>query len=266
MTDFYNLSEKEVLAELKVTERGLSSEEAASRLKIYGPNTIHEEAHVHPFVIFLGQFKSPIVWILIGAMIISFIVDEMVDFYVIGAIVILNAILGFVQEYRAECAIEALKKMISLKAVVLRDGSETHISAEEVVPGDVLVINTGDELSADARLLSIVNLRTQEASLTGESSTVQKNVSALKGEYAVADRKNIVYAGTTVTNGHGRAVVVGTAMHTEFGKIAKMIQETKPDPTPLQKKLKRLGAYIGILVVIVAVLVFLVGMFKLDQP
>ncbi len=266
MVEHYLLTEKEVLAELNVSDKGLSSAEAAERLKIYGHNQIREAEELHPFFIFLGQFKSPIVWILLAAMIISLVVKEYVDFYVIGAIVVLNAILGFVQEYRAERAIEALKKMISLKATVLRDGQESEIDASEVVPGDIILLDTGDKIPADARLLESVNLQTQEAALTGESLPVKKELETFKKELAVADRHNMLFSSTIITNGHARAVVTGTGMHTEIGNIARMIQEAKPEATPLQKTLKKLGAYIGVMVVIVAVIVFIVGVLKIDQP
>jgi len=266
MVEHYLLPENEVLESLKSTEAGLLKEEADRRLKIYGPNQIREEGKVHPIMIFLEQFKSPLVWILLFAMAISLVVKELVDFYVIGAIVILNAILGFVQEYRAERAIEALKKMVSLKATVLRDGEETQIDAAEVVPGDILILNTGDKIAADARLLESVNLRAQESSLTGESVPIPKKVMVLEGETPVADRLNSVFAGTVITNGHARALVVGTGMQTEFGKIARLIQEAKPEQTPLQKRLKKLGAVIGMMVVAIAVIVFLVGVLRLDQP
>jgi len=266
VVEYYLLSEKEALAELKASEKGLSSSDAAERLKVYGANQIREAERVHPFIIFLGQFKSPIVWILFAAMIISLLVKEFVDFYVIGAIVILNAILGFIQEYRAERAIEALKKMISLKATVLRDGQELEIDASDVVPGDILLLDTGNKIPADARLLEAVNLQVQEASLTGESQPVSKLTFILKKESAVADRSNMIFSGTIVTNGHARALVTGTGMHTEIGRIAGMIQEASPDLTPLQKTLKKLGKYIGIMVVIIAVIVFIVGVLKIDQP
>ncbi len=266
VAEYYLLPEKEVLAELKTSVKGLSSQEAAERLKVYGPNHIHEEEHPHVFWIFLSQFKSPIVWILLAAMLISLFVKEYVDFYVIGAIVILNSILGFMQEYRAERAIEALKKMISLKATVFRDGQERDIDASEVVPGDILLLDTGDKIPADARLLESINLQTQEAALTGESVPVKKEIATFKKELAVADRHNMIFSSTIITNGHARAVVTSTGMQSEIGKIARLIQESEPEPTPLQKTLKTLGMYIGVLVVIVAVLVFVVGVVRMDQP
>ncbi len=266
MVEYYLLPEKEVLAKLEVSERGLSKAEADSRLKIYGPNQLREPERISPFFIFLGQFKSPMVWILLVAMLISLFVKEYIDFYVIGAIVIINAVLGFVQEFRAERAIEALKKMISLKASVLRDGQESEIGATEVVPGDIVLLETGDKIPADARLLESVNLQTQEAALTGESLPVKKDIVTLKKEAAVGDRVNMVFAGTVVTNGHARAVVTGTGMHSEIGKIATLLQETEPEPTPLQQKLKKVSAAIAILVVIIAVVVFVVGLLKINQP
>jgi Ca2+-transporting ATPase len=266
VVEYYLLPEKEVLAELKASEKGLSSADAAERLKVYGPNQIREAERVHPIIIFLGQFKNPMVWILLAAMVISLVVKEYVDFYVIGAIVILNAILGFVQEYRAERAIEALKKLISLKATVLRDGHESQVNASEVVPGDIVLLETGDKVPADARLIEVLNLQTQEAALTGESTPVRKEVLTLKKEVTIGDRANMVFSGTVVTNGHARVLVTGTGMHTEIGKIARMIQDAEPEPTPLQKKLKKLSSTLAIMVIAIAIIVFVVGLLKENQP
>jgi Ca2+-transporting ATPase len=200
------------------------------------------------------------VWILIAAMIISFFVKEYTDFYVILAIVILNAILGFVQEYRAETAIAALKKMISHKAIVIRSGVQKEIDAAEIVPGDILILETGEKVPADARLIDTTNLETQEAALTGESVPVKKGAIALRSTTPVADRKNMVFNGTVITKGRGKAVVVATGMSTEIGKIAKMIKEAQPEPTPLQKKLKHLSQFLGIAVIAIALIVFGAGM------
>lgn len=264
--DFYQLSEKEVLDKLQVSSDGLSSAKAQERLRVHGPNKFREEKGIHPFLIFLEQFKSPMVWVLLGAMVISLVVKEFIDFYVIGAIVVINALLGFYQEYRAESAIEALKKMTSLKATVLRDGKEVSVPAEDVVPGDILVLETGDKVAADARLLEMVNVEAQEAALTGESVPVKKEIGPIKSECAVADRRNMVFSGTVITKGHAKAVVTGTGMRSEIGKIAGLIQKSKTEPTPLQKKLKRLSLAIGAIVLGIAALVFGVGVFTLDQP
>ncbi len=266
MAEYYQLSEKEILANLKSSVSGLSSSDASERLNVYGLNKIHEEKGVHPFVIFLEQFKSPMVWILLVAMAISLVVKEFIDFYVIGAIVVLNAVLGFFQEYRAERAIDALKKMTSLKATVLRDGREVIIDAQEIVPGDILVLETGAKVSADARLIEELNLQTQEAALTGESLPVRKSLKTFDKEVAVADRSNMVFAGTILTNGHAKAVVTDTGMRSQIGRIAGLIQETDLEPTHLQKKLKKLSLTIGALVLVVAVVVFLIGTIFLHQP
>ncbi len=259
MVDFHTKTIKEVCAELNTSERGLSNAEAEARLQKYGKNSIAEEAKIHPLKILLEQFASPIVWILLAAMLISFFLKEMTDFYVIAAIVVLNAVLGFFQEYRAEEAIAALKKMISLKATVIRSGEEKQIDASLLVPGDVLVLETGDKVPADVRLIDVVNLQAQEASLTGESVPVKKELKVCKDHTAVADRTNMAFSSTIITNGRGRALVTGTGMQTEIGKIAKMIQEAQPEPTPLQKQLAQLGKVLGILVVIIAAIVFAVG-------
>lgn len=265
MAEYYQMPVKEVFSKFETSEKGLSSQEASRRLEVYGRNKITEEKGIHPFLIFLEQFKSPMVWVLLAAMVISLVVKEYIDFYVIAAIVVINAILGFYQEYRAERAIEALKKMTSLKAIVLRDGKETEVPAEEIVPGDVLVLDTGDKVPADARIFNSVNLQAQEAALTGESVPVQKGVEAIKGSVAVADRHNMVFAGTVLTKGHAKAVVTGTGMKSEIGKIAGLIQETETAPTPLQRKLKKLSLVIGGAILAIAAVVFLFGIFTLDQ-
>jgi len=260
MTDYYLKPEKEVFQELQTSEKGLSQSEAEERLEKHGPNKIEEADKIHPLQILARQFKSPLVWILIAAMIISFFVKEYTDFYVILAIVILNAVLGFIQEYRAETAIAALKKMISQKAIVIRSGVQKEIDATEIVPGDILILETGEKVPADARLIDTTNLETQEAALTGESVPVKKEAIALRSTTPVADRKNMVFNGTVITKGRGKAIVIATGMTTEIGKIAKMIKEAQPEPTPLQKKLKHLSQFLGIAVIAIALIVFGAGM------
>jgi len=168
-------------------------------------------------------------------------------------------VIGFIQEYRAEKAIEALKKLASLKAKVMRDGKKKEIDVSNLVPGDIVVLETGDKIPADSRLIEIIDLQTQEAALTGESLPVKKELKALAEKTQVADRSNMVFSGTIVTNGKGKAVVTGTGMKTEIGKIAKMIQETKPEPTPLQIKLEKLGKMLGIAVIAICIIVFITG-------
>lgn len=258
---YFSSEEKEVLRELKTTENGLSQEEAKARLQKYGENKLIEEEKTGPIKIFLTQFKSSIIWILIIAMIISGAAKEWTDFWVIFAIIILNAILGFLQEYKAEKAIDALKQIMSPKAKVIRDGKEQMIDAKEIVPGDLILLETGDKITADARIIQTTHFEVQEAALTGESIPVKKENIALKENTAVADRKNMTFAGTIATKGHAKAIVTATGMKTEIGKIAGMIQETKSPPTPLQKKLKHLGGFLAVSVVLIAVLIFLYGVF-----
>ncbi|MBI4147817.1 calcium-translocating P-type ATPase, SERCA-type [Candidatus Woesearchaeota archaeon] len=258
--EYFAVPAKEVLHELQTDPaRGLSQSEADARLKTYGPNTIQVRERFRLLKLAVEQFTSPLVWILIGAMIISYFLGEITDFYVIAAIVVLNAILGFVQDYRAEAAIEALKKVLSLKATVVRDGIQRKVDSSSVVPGDIILLETGDKIPADARLLEVVNLKTQEAALTGESLPVSKEDAVLSADVPVAERRNVVFSGTIVTGGHGKAVVTGTGMKTEVGKIASLIQETKTEPTPLQKKLAWLGKFLGTAVVLIAVVTFGMG-------
>ena len=250
---------KEIFKELKTSEKGLSQEEAEKRLSKYGPNEIKEGKKISPWEIFLGQFKSVVIWILIVGTIISAFLKEYVDAIVILVIIVLIAILGFVQEYRAERAIEALKKLASLKATVLRNNQKKEIDSKELVPGDIIILETGSKVPADARLIEVLNLQTQEAALTGESRPVKKNIETLKDKTDVADRKNMVFSGTVVVSGRAKAVVVSTGMQTEIGKIAQMIVEVKPEPTPLQKKMDELGATLGKAVMVIAVMILIIG-------
>ncbi|MCK4589622.1 MAG: calcium-translocating P-type ATPase, SERCA-type [Nanoarchaeota archaeon] len=263
MNDAYTKEVDSVILELKTSqEQGLTSHEAETRLHEYGLNLIQEEHKISPFKILIEQFKSPLVWILIVATIVSLFLEEYIDAGVIGAIVILNAILGFIQEYKAERAIEALRKMASPKAKVIRDGQEKEIESRYLVPGDILVLETGDKIPADARLIEIHSLETQEASLTGESTPVIKELKPVNISTPLGDRHNMVFFGTIVTKGRAKAVVAGTGMKTEFGKIATLIQTAEQELTPLQKQLKNLGKWLGIAVLGVAVLVFAAGLIR----
>src|SRR3989338_6582634 len=250
---------KDVLKSLKSSLNGLSQEEAEKRLKEYGLNEIREAKKVSPFEIFLRQFRSIVIWILIAAVIISAFLEEYVDAIVILVILVLISVLGFFLEYRAEKAIEALKKLASLKATVLRDGQKKEIDSKELVPGDIIVLETGDKIPADARLFEVFNLQTQEAALTGESQPVKKNTDVLPEKIPIADMKNMVFSGTIVVSGRAKAIVVATGMQTEIGKIATMIEEVKPEPTPLQKKMDELGKWIGKVVIVIAAIIFVVA-------
>jgi len=255
--EYYSSGIKEVLKELNTTENGLSNEEAKNRLEKYGLNRLKEEKGLSPFKIFFNQFKSFLIIILILAAIISFFIGEVADSLVILVIVVLNALIGFFQEYKAEKTIEALKKLEALKTTVIRDGKEQVILAEGLVIGDIIKIEAGDKIPADCRIIYSNNVNVDEAALTGESvpaSKVDKTVNTKN----IADQKNMLFSGTLVTRGIGRAVVVRTAMDTEIGKIATLVQETKADKTPLQKKLDGLARFLGIAILVVIALVFAV--------
>ncbi|MBW2992250.1 calcium-translocating P-type ATPase, SERCA-type [Candidatus Woesearchaeota archaeon] len=256
---YHSKSPEDVLRLLNTTKKGLSDTEIENRLIKYGKNEIKHEEKINPVKLFLEQFKSFIVGILLAAVIISLVIGEHLDAAVIGIILILNAILGFIQEYKAEKSIEALKKLTSLKAVVIRKGEKKKIDASEIVPGDILVLETGEKIPADARLLETINLETQEAALTGESVPVKKIIEKVAEKRGVADRKDMIFSGTIITKGRGQAVVTATGMNTEIGKIAKMIQTSKVQLTPLQIKLKQLGEYLGAATIAIVILVFLIG-------
>src|SRR3989344_642900 len=263
MTDFYRKTIRETIEELKTSENGLSESEAQARLQRYGYNAIEETQRISPFRIFISQFASPLIWVLIAATAISLALGEKTDAIVIGVILVLNAIIGFVQEYKAEKAIEALKRMASLKTIVIRDGKEKEIDSSELVPGDLIILKTGEKIPADARLIEIYNLQTQEAALTGESLPVDKMTGIISSDKAVlGEMRNIVFAGTIITNGRGKAVITDTGMRTQLGKIAHMIQTTKAEMTPLQKQLKNLGRWLGIITLAICAFVFAAGVVK----
>jgi len=257
--DYYLISVDEVIKKFRTSDKGLSSHEAELRLHQHGFNELIEKKEVHPFKVLLRQFVSPLVWILIAAITISFFLKEYTNSIVIAVIIILNMILGFTQEFKAERAIAALKKLSSPKAKVIRDGREIIIESRVLVPGDVLLVENGDRVTADARIIEAHELQTQEASLTGESHPVEKLAKIIAEKTSLADRKNMLYSSTIIVKGRGKAVVTGTGMKTQVGKIAKLIQESKSEPTPLQNQLNGLGKYLTIAVVIIAMITFLAG-------
>jgi Ca2+-transporting ATPase len=246
---------------LKVNaNEGLSVDEAKHRLDEFGPNELIEEAKITPFQILFGQFKSILVLVLLGAALISgFILEEVADMILIMIILIGNAILGFVQEYRAEKAVDALKKMIAPTARVRRGGKELLIPSKNVVPGETLVLEEGDRITADARVIKVVSLNTDEAPLTGESKPVAKRIEPLMEEIQMADRTNMVYMGTHVAYGRGEALAISTGMNTEFGKIAKLVQEVQEATPPLKQKMEQLGRQLVILSASLCVVCFTIG-------
>jgi len=250
-----------VVSRLGTSLNGLSGEEATLRLNKYGPNVLPDEARTRPFLILLSQFHSAFVYILIGAAVLSYFFDHLLDVYVIVAVIIFNALIGFFEEVKAENAIQKLKKMLVLVAKVYRDGELTRKPAEELVPGDVITLAAGDRVPADARLVEVKGLQAEEASLTGESFPVAKVVKALKKETPLADQNNMVWMGTTVAAGEGKAVVVATGKKTAFGEIASSILGVKEEKSHFTKKARELAFAMGIIAILGALLTFIIGFF-----
>ena len=244
--NWYNLKPAEVISSLNSSSHGLSQQEAQKRLAEFGPNELVEKEKISPWAIFLEQFKSVLIIILLIAVVLSAVLGEVIDAIIIGVIVFFACGLGFIQEYRAERAMEALKKMAAPTASVLREDKETEIASRELVPGDIILLRTGDKIPADARLIEAINLKTDEASLTGESVPIEKISDPIEGDLSVGDRRNMVFMGTSAVYGRAKAMVTATGMTTEFGKIAGMLQEVKAERTPLQINLDKLGKWIAI--------------------
>jgi len=268
---WHTLSPDETLRRLNSRAEGLSSEEAAERIKTHGLNELRREKTTTPATIFFRQFKDFLILLLIGAALISAVIgvweasiQEIIEACLIILIVVFIVLVGFYQEYNAERELEALKRMLTQVAVVERDGEKRKIPAEQLVPGDIIYIEAGDRVPADARILEAIQMRVDESVLTGEAEPVRKDAQSLPEELPLGDRVNMVYMGTTVTYGKGKAVVAATGMESEFGRIASSVQEIKEERTPLQERLDTLGKQIGVGVVILCVTVFLVGVLTKD--
>jgi len=252
----------EAMGELNVTHEGLTSQQAQERLKKYGYNELVAKKRKSALSMFLREFKDIFILLLIAATILSAILGDVTEATIIGAIVILVAITGFVQEYRAEKAIEAMKKLTAPKSHVIRDGKEIAIPAREIVPGDILALESGDHIAADARVLETIELKTNEAILTGESTPVKKVLATLSEEAAISERRNMVFTATHVVYGRGKALVTSTGMGTEFGKIAEMVQAAQEEISPLQRKLDKFAKKIAKVVVAVVMVIFALEIFE----
>ena len=252
----------ETMKQLSAKSTGLSQEEVQRRLQQYGTNELQKEKGTSAVKMFIEQFEDLLIVILLIATGLSIYLGEITDAIVIIAIVLACAILGFVEEFRSEKALEALKKMTAPTAMVLRDGKEVKVQTSELVPGDIILLYTGDKIPADSRLLESFNLKIDEASLTGESSPVTKEVTPLPEETPINDRRDMAFTGTVVVYGRGKAVVTSTGMNTEFGKIAKMVQVTEEEETPLEKRMASVGKWIGILSIAVCLAVAFIGIIE----
>jgi P-type Ca2+ transporter type 2C len=249
-----------VFKELKTSEDGLSAGTAEERLSQYGPNVVSEDGGTSKLKIFLNQFKNPLIYVLIIAGAITLVLEEYVDSGVIFAVVLINALVGFFQEYRAEESAKALRKMLALKATVIRDGRQMETDSSLLVPGDIVVLSTGSKIPADLRLFKAVELSVDESILTGESVPVEKNTSAMADEGQVtSDQENMAFLGTYVVSGKGMGVVVETGYETVMGKIARDVREVTVATTPLQEKFHSFAKLIGVLSLISASTLFIVG-------
>jgi Ca2+-transporting ATPase len=263
---WHTLPVDDVLSHLSSTAHGLAEVEVEHRLALHGPNELEAVVRASPWAILLEQFKDVLIIILLIATAISAFLGHGVEAIAIAVIVLFAVLLGFIQEYRAERAIEALRQMAAPTATVIRDGQEIVIPARELVPGDLILLHAGDKMAADARLIESVNLQVDEAALTGESVPVDKNTEPLDGEdLALGDRTNMVFGGTIATYGRGRAVVVGTGMNTQFGRIAQMLQSVESGKTPLQQNLDKVGRVLALAVLVVVAAIVTMGVLR-GQP
>jgi P-type Ca2+ transporter type 2C len=261
---FHSYNFTDVLKKLESSEKGLSNKEVFKRLKHYGLNKLPEKNKHNSFFNLLRQFKSFFVYILLLAAVISYSIGNIVDVYVISFIILLNGGIGFFREQKAEKAINALKKMVISYAKVYRDGSLVKIKSSNLVPGDVILLEEGDRIPADARLIYVKNFKSVESSLTGESFPLDKDIRALPEKTILADRKNMVFLGTFVASGSGRAVVIGTGENTELGKIAHSINKIKRTKSHFEEKTDKLALQMGLIALFGAILIFCVGFFIRD--
>jgi magnesium-transporting ATPase (P-type) len=253
---WHSLSLAEVFAATESSDRGLSSAEVADRLRRYGPNRPRPPKRRSAFVSFLLQFHNVLIYVLLASAAVTAAMQHWVDMAVILGVVIINALIGFLQEGKAERALDAIRNMLSLNASVLRDGHRQAIAAESLVPGDVVWVESGNKVPADVRLMEVKNLQVQEAALTGESVAVEKNTEPVEASAALGDRTCMIYAGTLVASGRGKGVVVATGDNTEIGQISAMLGEVRTLTTPLMRQIARFGRALTVLVLALAAFVF----------
>ena len=262
MVTFYDVSAEKALSLLAASRSGLSESEVAVRLSKFGYNELPKERKIQPVILFLNQFKNFLIALLLFATAVSFLLKDFLEAAAMMAVVILSAALGFVQEFRAEKAMEALEKISAPTARVIRDGNEVRVAARELVPGDIILLEAGDIVPADSRIIEAVSLQVDEAALTGESLPSAKVTTPFKPSTPIDDQENMAFMGTVVTYGKGSAVVSATGMGTEFGKIASSIQSARESKTPLQLKCEQMAQQIGILFIALVVVVFIGGLLE----
>ncbi len=263
---WHALTTEEVAELLSTNPHGLARAEVAHRQKLFGPNRLEEAQPINPLAILLHQFKSPLIYILIVAAGVTLLLGEYIDSAVIAFVLLLNALIGFIQEYRAEQSVRALQKLTAPQARVIRDGHEAIIHSQDLVPGDLVLLETGVRVPADLRLISATALQVDESLLTGESLPVLKQVAPVPPETPLADRVNMVYSGTIITSGRGRGYVVATGAQTELGKIAGTIRQQVSPETPLQRRMRQFANIIGIVIGISCAVIFGLGLVLGNPP
>ena len=254
---YYKEDLNQIYKELNTSIKGLDPSEVTIRHKYYGYNTLKTETNINPFKIFLEQFHSFIVYILLFAIVISLIFGHYVDAIIILIILVANSVIGFFQEYSAQKSLEALKNMNLVKAKVYRDNKLLEIDSQDLVPGDVIFLESGDRVPADCRLVEERKLKVDESALTGESLSVNKHTTPIDKDVQISDQKNMIFSGTTITEGSAKAVVVYTGMKTEIGKITKLIKDAEEEQTPLQKRLDDFGRKLGYIIIAICIFVFI---------
>lgn len=261
---WYSQSAEDVLNELKTSKEGLTDDDFKNRLEEYGPNKLPEGKTQSPIVRFLLQFHNVLIYVLMAAAVVTALLGHWIDTWVIVAVILVNAIIGFAQEGKAEKALESIKKMLSLHATVIRNGQRRDIDAEDLVPGDVVVLNSGDKVPADVRLISTRNFRVEESALTGESVAVEKNIEPVDAGSVPGDQTCMAFSGTAVVYGAARAVVVETGGSTELGKIKQMMSDVEKITTPLLRQIDQFGKLLSIIILAVTGLFFAIGYFFRD--
>ncbi|MFT4309773.1 MAG: cation-translocating P-type ATPase [Candidatus Woesearchaeota archaeon] len=265
MTDeqsYHTISAGKTIDILKSSESGLTEKEAIKRLKQYGLNELRKEKDCLGLKIFISQFKSFLIFFLLFAIAISLLLGEIIDALAMTAILMLSTIMGFFQEYKAEKGIIALKKMAAPNARIVRNGITKNIPSNKLVPGDIVIISSGDIVPADIRIIESNNIRAMESSLTGESEPIKKISETLNKEVAISDQHNILFAGTQIVSGNGRGIIIRTGMETQLGRIASSLQQIVREETPLQKKFGAMGKQLGIGVIILVLIVFFTGILQ----
>lgn len=265
MKNYYNYEKEKILNEFETQKSGISSKEAEKRLEKYGKNEIQEGEKKSVLKIFLEQYTDFLVIILIAAALISAFLGDIESSAVIFVVITMNAILGTVQQIKADKSLESLKALSSPIAKVIRDGEKISIDSKDVVPGDIVIAEAGDYICADGRILENYNIKVDESSLTGESISVEKEDCEISGEVPVGDRKNMVFSGSFVTYGRAEFVVTGTGMDTELGKVAKLLKDTKTKKTPLQQNLDNFGKKLSIIILIICGILFAVSIVRGDE-